>query len=199
MRVLMTSALLAGALLVAGPAGAAANLVANPGFETGDFSGWIVTVGGSGSDVDLGVDQYAADVDSGSWGAFLGNADTSAITQVIATTPGATYRVSFELDVYQSQAFDGGLSVSLGGHPVVTLVEPAETDSFVEYSAVVTASAGASQLVFSGSDPGGWFGLDDVSVTQLSSPIPEPTTGALAIAGLALVAGAARRRSRRGD
>src|SRR5262249_2996702 len=114
MKVFLTGALLAGALLSATPAGAA-NLVLNPGLETGDLGDWVASVGGDG--FDLGVDQYALDVHGGAWGAYMGNATTTTLAQSIATTAGATYLVSFWLDVYQSQAFDGGFSASFGGQP----------------------------------------------------------------------------------
>ena len=188
------SAALAGACaLVAwgGSAAAATNLVANPGFETGDLSGWT-SAGTLGSDI--GVDGYALDAHSGSYGAYLGNADVSGLSQAIATTTGASYEISFSLDVYQSAAYFGFFDVTFGGAPVVDLVEPAETDSFAQYTATVSASGPLSALVFSASDPGGYFGLDDISVTQLTSPVPELSPGLASLAGLGLVAWIARRR-----
>ena len=122
MNRLVVSSLLGGALLLSGAAGASPNLVADPGFESGGFSGWTV-VGNLGSDV--GVDQVFLDVNSGSFGAYLGNADTSTLSQDVATVAGAQYEVSFYLDVYQSTAYDGFFTVSFGGQSVASLVEPA--------------------------------------------------------------------------
>ena len=192
-RHIKSAALAAACTLVAwgGSATAATNPVANPGFETGDLSGWTST-GTLGSDI--GVDGYALDVNSGLYGAYLGNADVSGLSQAIATTAGASYEVSFSLDVYQSAAYFGFFDLTFGGAPVVDLVEPAETDSFAQYTATVTASGTTSDLVFSASDPGGYFGLDDVSVMQLTSPVPELSPCVASLAGLGLVAWLARRR-----
>ncbi len=44
------------------------NLVANPGFETGNFTGWTV----SGSFPNIGVDSLSVDVHSGNYGALPG-------------------------------------------------------------------------------------------------------------------------------
>lgn len=193
MNRLVVSSLLGGALLLSGAAGASPNLVADPGFESGGFSGWTV-VGNLGSDV--GVDQVFLDVNSGSFGAYLGNADTSTLSQDVATVAGAQYEVSFYLDVYQSTAYDGFFTVSFGGQSVASLVEPAETDSFVRYSAIVTAGGPTSRLLVSASDPGGYYGLDDLGVVQASAPVPEPATLPLALGGLGLLGLDAWRRRR---
>lgn len=186
---------LGGALLLMSQAAAAGpNLVFNPGFETGDFDGWTAT-GNLGSDI--GVDGYPEDVNSGSYGAFLGNSATSSLSQGIATAAGASYAVSFYLDVYQSTAYDGFFTATFGGATVVNLTEPAETDYFVRYDATLDATSTTSDLVFSASDPGGYFGLDDISVTQLTSAVPEPGTGPLILAAIGLLALMARRRGRR--
>src|SRR5713226_6733032 len=77
---------------------ARANLITNPGFETGDFSGWIQfgNVGFTG--VDGGLPH------SGSFAAFLGPVGSLGfLSQTLATTPGIRYDLRFFL------LSDGGL------------------------------------------------------------------------------------------
>jgi len=144
------------------------NLVLNPGFETGNFTDWTATDPDPG--VDIGVDNQPEDVNSGTYGVFAGNAVTTTLSQTIATTVGDTYNIAFFLDVYQSDATDGGMTATFGGQTAVSLTAPAETDNggnpFMEYSATITATSTSSVLEFTFKDPPGFFGLDDVSVTD---------------------------------
>lgn len=163
-----------------------ANLVTNPGFETGNFAGWTV----SGGFPNIGVDTNAADVHSGTYGAFAGNDVQTALDQEIATVAGATYAVSFWLDVYQADATFGYAQASFGGQTVANLIEPTETDSFTQYTASLVATGPMSDLHFAFRDAPGFFGLDDVSVTQTSGEppppaVPEPASLVLLAAGLA--------------
>ena len=72
------------------------NLVQNPGFETGDFTGWNVYTG---------IYSYAAVetnlVHSGSYSANFGveNGDTGFLGQTLSTEVGASYSISFWLNV----------------------------------------------------------------------------------------------------
>ncbi len=143
------------------------NLVLNPGFETGNFTDWTVS-DPEPNNPDIGVDSQPLDVNSGSYGVFAGN-ETSTLSQTIQTHAGYTYSVSFYLDVYQSAAIDGEVTVTFGGKPATTLVEPAETDAFVKYTASVHVTSNSSVLEFTLTDPGGYFGLDDVSVIQTAA------------------------------
>ena len=143
------------------------NLVTNPGFETGNFSGWAVggTQSTSTSD-NIGVDTYSADVHSGNYGAFAGNATQTSLSQIIPTIVGVTYTVSYYLDVYQADATDGFMTASFGQTEFENLQEPSETDSFTKYTATVSATSTATPLTFTFDDPGGYFGFDDVSVVN---------------------------------
>ena len=184
---LYAAALAAVALASGQPAHAAPiNLVQNPGFETGDFTNWTV----SGSPPNIGVDDYFLDVHSGNYGAFAGNDVQTGLSQVIPTVVGATYAVSFWLNVQQGDAFGGYVDATFGGQPVVTLTEPAENDTFTEYSASLVATSTSSTLAFTFRQPEGYYGFDDVSVTETSGPppppsVPEPGSLALLAAGLA--------------
>ena len=142
------------------------NLVTNSGFETGNFTGWTVFGANTASSVNIGVDSLPADVHSGSFGAFAGNAVTTTLSQTIVTVPGTTYTVSFFLDVYQADATNGFFTANFGNNTFVNLQEPTQTDVFTQFTASVVATTAATTLTFSFNDPGGFFGLDDVSVVN---------------------------------
>ena len=94
----------AAALSFAHPA--SANLITNPGFETGDFTGWS-KVGGLVAGPINGVSPH-----SGNFQAIF-SADGLALTQSVATTPGASYTIDFFLA--QAGGAPNSFSVSWGG------------------------------------------------------------------------------------
>ena len=171
--------------------GIAGNLVANCGFETGDFTSW--TIGGNTLnpiDTYYGVD--GPDANSGSYGAYLsqdyldGGTAPVDLSQTIATTPGGIYSISFWLEQDSaptlgythafSATFDGTTMLSLT--PTVAL--PGTVGSFTEYTYSETATAGSTALAFSFENDDNYWSFDDVSVV----PTPEPSTYLLA--GMAL-------------
>ena len=150
------------------------NLIDNPGFETGDASGW--TLGGDTSDANgnnIGVDSDQYDVNSGNYGLYAGNAVTTTLSQAVTTVPGQTYVVGFYLDVYQADATTGFFSATFGGQTVTNLTDLPETDNnddpFTFYSTSIVATDASSTLTFTFNDPPGFFGLDDVSVTPANA------------------------------
>ena len=82
--------------LLAGQSASAQDLLVNPGFETGDFTGWSL----SGSTAFEGVSStFATTPYSGSFSAFFGAVGSyNIISQTIATTVGDQYNISFALD-----------------------------------------------------------------------------------------------------
>ena len=72
-----------------------ANLIVNPGFETGDFTGWTTTPATSGSDFAVVPNPH-----SGAYAVSFAatGTDLDAISQTFATTPGTRYNLSFWLD-----------------------------------------------------------------------------------------------------
>jgi hypothetical protein len=163
------------------------NLVANCGFETGDFTHWTVT--GSDAPGELGnlygvegSDPFplpgGTNPSSGSYQVFIADlsANPLSLSQILTTAPGTQYTVSFYLAQYLvgpgtvSNSFD----VTLGGTPIETLTNLGE-QGYTVYSSTFTATSGASTLDLTGGNDVGEFLLDDVSVTPISNT-PEPAT-----------------------
>jgi hypothetical protein len=93
-------------LLIASVGHVAAELVANPGFETGDFSGWT-TDPDPFDPTTLGVENTHPH--SGAFNAYFGGEFINSISQNIATVPGHLYQLTFWL------RNDGGLQTAEGG------------------------------------------------------------------------------------
>jgi hypothetical protein len=180
----LKSVLPALALAVAAPLAHAVG-VTNGDFETGDLSGWTVTGGG----VFTGVDAPSAH--GGTYGAYFGeDSPGSSIAQFIATTPGASYVVSFWLQLDDS-AVPSSFSWSWDG-AAQALLTNSPGFGYTLFSTTVTATFAATPLWFSFTNPNSFWLLDDVSVT----PVPEPAACALFVGGALLLAARARRRSR---
>jgi hypothetical protein len=176
------------ALLSTGPA--EANLVVNPGFETGDFTGW--TLGGNTILADVGG-FYTR---SGNFGAAFGEVTTpGTLSQTIATSPGASYTIDFWMKnlagAFNSPNTPNFFSVSFGGNLLASLTDAAPFD-YTEFTYNVVASTSSAVLEFTfRSDPAAWY-FDDVSVV---GSVPEPGTLGLFLAGLAVLGLMRARRS----
>src|ERR1039457_6740312 len=107
-----------------------ANLVANCGFETGDFTGWTL----AGNDVPIqlgslygveGVDPDTISPNSGDYQAYFGDTVANSITlsRTISTAAGGEYVVSWYLaqDMPPVNPYSNQYSASFGGVPLVSL------------------------------------------------------------------------------
>ena len=123
---------------------------------------------------------------------------SATIAQVLATTPGTRYRVDVWALVATTEG--GRLTVTFGGTTVFDAVLDAFQAGFTyqEFSGAATATGSSTELALSGAFANGVsassFFLDDLSVVAIPSTVREPAPWALVGAGLAGVAGVARRR-----
>jgi len=150
-------------LLAASSAHAQANLVLNPGFETGDLTGWTIVDGATPTVV-------TSPVNSGSDAVELYRSDggASMIYQNLTLAAAPTV-ITFWADSPSGGKLSVVLDNAMGG--LITLPSSA---GYVEYTYTGNVPAGSEQLSFSFT-PGysqKVLYLDDISVTQ----VPEPTT-----------------------
>ncbi|HTB13143.1 MAG TPA: hypothetical protein VK752_16285 [Bryobacteraceae bacterium] len=173
------------------------NLVANCGFESGDFAGWTL----AGNDVPgeqgnlygvEGVDPFDGIAPhSGSFQAYFADLDANATTlsQSIATTSGTSYTVTFYLaqDTATIPPYSNEFSASFGGTSLVSMTgAPVEGYTKYSYTAMATSSSTLLSLTL-GNDLGEYL-LDDVSVTAASrTSTPEPAALGLLLIPVILV------------
>jgi hypothetical protein len=168
------------AILCMAPAAVRGNQIFNPGFETGDFTGW--TVAGSFPSVKCGDINYTPH--SGSCAANFGPF-TVTLSQSVVTVPGASYTFDFWV---ASQISDGSpisFSASWDGSAVLSISNQINPLPYTLESFSVTATGASTLVSFSGqgSNAHQWM-VDDVSVTANS---PEPGSIALVIVGGAMI------------
>lgn len=166
------------ALVLLGAAGPArADYLVNGGFETGSFSGWSQ----SGNTNYTFVSSSAPN--SGNYAAWLGPVGSPGyLSQTVATTPGASYTLTFFL------AGDGktpsDFQVLFGGTSVMDQTN-IPSQGYTEYQYTVTATSSSTVLQFGFQDDNGFLRLDDVSLSPNAAPEPGGLTLlALGCAGL---------------
>ena len=169
----------------------AGNIVINPGFETGDLTGWNFTPAPSGSDFHV---ANLFPPNSGAFGADFGGVTSGSydmISQTLSTTVGTTYTFSFWLGANDSA--DDGQQVFWNGNSILNLVNFAQPNTF--YSFTETATTSSTTIAFAGYNTPSWNGVDDVSV-MASTAAPEPSSLILFGAGSAIMVALRRRRCR---
>jgi hypothetical protein len=182
-KVHLELAALALAGTLSAPPAQAQNLVANPGFETGDFTGWDVT----------GALAYVT-TDSphtGSYAAIFGDSSPQedTLAQTLTTQPGAWYQVSFwaETPVLVPPGAPNSFSVSFEGSPIVGLPGSLPDDqTYLFYSSLVRASSSDAILEFALSNDFDFTGLDDVSVVAVPEPSALTLLAAVSLLGTGL-------------
>jgi hypothetical protein len=159
----------------------AGNLVKNCGFETGDFSDWTVTHAALDSNIGVSNGIFAH---SGRFSAFFGaGRDEDSISQVLSTTAGRAFHLSFFLtNTFTLPAGLADFSASWDGTRLFSA--PITAFGYTQFSFVVPGT-GRDTLQFAGRNVTSFFGLDDIVVT----PVPEP--GTLSLFGLGLLLGCA--------
>ncbi|HWY66486.1 MAG TPA: PEP-CTERM sorting domain-containing protein [Rhizomicrobium sp.] len=191
------AALAAGAVFAL-TAPASANLVTNGDFEADTPAnqtaplGWTLTPASSGSDFFVGPGPgfgAFAGVNSANFGA-TGNFD-DVLSQILATTPGHSYTISFELALASTDS-QNDFSVFFGGNQLYTLTN-GSSFGYQLLSFTSTATSASTTLSFNGREVPSWYDLDNVDVEP--TVVPEPFT--LSLFGTGLAGAVAMRRRKK--
>lgn len=209
----IAAALITLSALISAPA--SANLLTNGSFESGSFvnqsGGYMAVPVGSGTitgwEVIDNQPAWAQSITSegltsqeGSYFLDLtgfGNVTPNAgVRQSFSTVAGQTYDVSFWLGGYAPFGPTVVLTATAGATTQTFTLNPGNANTWVQHQFSFVATGSSSTLSLRSIQQGNnyYTGLDNVSVT---AAVPEPETYALMLAGLALVAGQAKRRQRR--
>jgi len=197
LRTLRTFAVVLTALCAISTA-SAANVVLNPGFETGDMTNWATTSWSIGTGNSYTGSYYAYTGCVGQNCITGTAAQQASLSQTLATTAGQTYTLTFEfmtlygtpneLDVLWNgtSVLDLGPGGTLGVVPAYTLYTVSN----------LSATSSSSTLTFLGRQDLYYDALDNVDV-ELSGTggVPEPSTWLLMGGALLPLLRAARRRT----
>jgi hypothetical protein len=135
----------------------------NGGFETGTLAYWP---NGGGA----GVISFPPNVHSGNYAVELGPVGvTNAMSQVIPTVPGQTYRLAFWLANTDAGAVNDEFSVWWNGTKLTELANFG-TFGYQEYDFTVAATSASTVLQFTYRNDPSFIYLDDITVTPLLGP-----------------------------
>ncbi len=166
----------------------ASSIVANGGFETGDFTGWSISGAcngvGTANPVCNALDSDPG-AHSGLYAGYLGSNPSGVLSQILVTTVGDAYDLSFWMAVTTigGSATPNSISVSWDGSTIYSATNlPSSPYTLFTFSGL-TASTADTPLVFNFFNAPADFVLDDVS----ASAVPEPSAMGLCIVGLGVM------------
>lgn len=135
---------------------------------------------------------------AGNWGV------TSGVQQSLATTIGQSYNLSFWLGKATGNGYyatPSTIDLSINGGTRISFSNSNNTPDVIDWQQFTygfVATGASTEITFfngTASSANNFVGLDDVSISNASTVVPEPATVVLLAAGLACVAGVARRRT----
>jgi hypothetical protein len=194
---------------------AQANLLTNGSFESGGFvnqandtmsllsgstviTGWTVV---TDTTAWIGpTNPFSLTASNGSFFLDLTNyqfgAPFAGMSQTIATTPGATYSLSFDLGSSFQWGLPDSLTASAGGTSHTFLSPSTGFNIWTHETMTFVATSATTTVLLQGASGFNLIGLDNADVELVSSPggVPEPATAALV--GLGLIGLVAVRRRR---
>jgi hypothetical protein len=172
--------LLAVMLLLAGSGQVKAELVTNGGFETGNFNGWTQ----SGNTSFTFVTTF--NVHSGNYAAALGPvASPGYLRQILNTTPGTSYTISFALN--SDGLTPNFFSAAFGSQTLLTQNDIPATNGYHIYTFNATATSALTTLAFGFRNDPGYLRLDDVHVNPRAPVNQTPEPGSLALLGMGAI------------
>jgi len=175
-------------LVLCAPMAFGQNLLTNGSFETGSFSGW--TTGGNFEDTEVvsGAFYDYSGAQQGNFYAVLGPVGTDGtLSQTFSDQAGAQYTFSFYFASVGDDPSD--FSAKWDGTTVYSATDPDTGANYTLFSFTETGT-GTDSISFSFRDDPAYLALDNVSVTETTTTVPEPGSmmlmgsGALAFAGV---------------
>ena len=164
-KLLCTAALLCTAVWSAN----AVNIVNNPGFEMGNFSGW--TVNDPSGFTNVGPDPLFAH--SGNFHANLGAVGlTGSLSQSLSTAIGTSYTLSFWL-ANDSATTPNSFAAFFNGVQVFSIANSAVFNYTQFTISGLVATSTATTLDFRYRHDADFFRLDDISVDAAAAGVPE--------------------------
>jgi hypothetical protein len=201
----LVNAALIGLVVACGASPAhASNIVLNGGFETGDFTDWTTDQTSSfpwGIDSGSGAFAGMFFASTGCVGAqcITGSASQAAsLSQVLTTTPGTVYNLTFEFDTQNAPA-PNELEVLWDGQDVLDLGPGGTLGRIPSYSLYTVSrlvGTGSDTLTFLARQDTGFDSLDNISVAAAGSITATPEPSTLLLIGAITPLIAAKRRFR---
>ena len=174
---------------------AQANLVTNPGFESG-ATGWVFSDGNASDGRDVGTCESPCVIaNTGTWAGFKNLFDGGAgtISQSITTTIGTNYLI--ELWLADNSFENGTITASFGGITGVSITGADTTTTYSMFSFNHMATSTLTDFVFGGTVTSGTFFIDDVNIEAIQIPaIPIPAAAWLFGTALIGLVGFSKRR-----